>query len=51
MYKMLIGKPEGRDKVGETSIDGVLLLQYGETVSVELRPLTGPLSIPQMIYE
>jgi hypothetical protein len=29
----------------------LLPLRWGETVSVEMRPLTDPLSIPQMIHE
>jgi hypothetical protein len=34
-----------------TSRDIPFFLCWDETVPVELRPLTGPLSIPQMIHE
>jgi hypothetical protein len=44
----------GRGQLGELVIDegNVILLRWGETVShsVELKPLTGPLSILQMIH-
>jgi hypothetical protein len=46
-----VNQQRGQEKILLEIKCSPLLLQWGEIMSVELQPLTGPLFIPQVIYE